>query len=399
MSLDISNQLIDIAERTIAELKQLHIETTTKGVTVTLDQARKVLAKTSEAILALFHLRQIDSGLIAETKKWWDAILDMTREFVVIDSAWQRALEVGLDPNLSKTLMWLITAMSKEVQRVTLKRPSVFTPEKLNLETWRANLLALTKKIAPHYANYGEGFSATKITHEEELLNILKSAQWLSGVAVDLWTANGYVARALGKMWNFSSIHGYDISPEMVREANTLKWTKEHYSVLDIAEGIPHEDGSVDFLVASLGSAWEVHPDILKEVSRVLKKWWKAYLSFYNKDAFAHKAWQPQMNTLEIVYNPLASIVEVPVWNDETKRFDVFKIPALSKSANEVRQEAQVNWLTIDEIQSFPLLIASVSPSFFQDEGQVSDIVKRDRALWTVEPFSGYYLNVLVRKD
>jgi hypothetical protein len=49
------------------------------------------------------------------------------------------------------------------------------------------------------------------------------------------------------------------------------------------------------------------------------------------------------MNTLEIVYNPLASIVEVPVWNTDTRQFDVFKVSALSKNANEIRQEAQKN--------------------------------------------------------
>jgi len=47
------------------------------------------------------------------------------------------------------------------------------------------------------------------------------------------------------------------------------------------------------------------------------------------------------MNTLEIVINPLANIAEVPVWNDATKQFDVFKIPAILKDANEVRKEAQ----------------------------------------------------------
>jgi hypothetical protein len=50
----------------------------------------------------------------------------------------------------------------------------------------------------------------------------------------------------------------------------------------------------------------------------VLKPGGKAWLSFYNKDAFAHVWWQPQQNSLEVVYNPLAQIVEVPIKDGET---------------------------------------------------------------------------------
>lgn len=185
----------------------------------------------------------------------------------------------------------------------------------------------------------------------------------------------------------------------MIQEAVKDKWENEEYNVHDISEGIPHADESIDFLVVSLWSAWEVHPDILKEVSRVLKKWWKAWLSFYNKDAFAHEAWQPQMNTLEVVINPLANIAEVPVWNEATKQFDIFKIPAILKSAQEVRKAARQYWLGIEEIQSFPLLVATVPPSFFDDNEKTQNAIIRDRALWNAEPFSGYYLNILLHKE
>jgi hypothetical protein len=50
------------------------------------------------------------------------------------------------------------------------------------------------------------------------------------------------------------------------------------------------------------------------------------------------------------------------------------------------------------EIQSFPLLISTASPSFFDDEDRTNNAIIRDRALWKAEPFSGYYLNVLVEK-
>ena len=95
------------------------------------------------------------------------------------------------------------------------------------------------------------------------------------------------------------------------------------------------------------------------------------------------------MNTLEIVINPLANIAEVPVWNETTKQFDIFKIPAILKSAREVREEAR----------QFPLLIATVPPSFFDNDEKTQDAIIRDRALWKAEPFSGYYLNTLLHKE
>lgn len=396
MSINISTHLIGIANEALQEITTIHSENQ-EGVS--LEKARLVLAKTSAAILALFHLRQIDSWLIANAKKWWEAILDMQREFAVIKWAWDKAIEAWLDSRLTETLMWMITAMSKEVQRVLLKRDSVFILEKLNPEQWRWNLLELTRRIAPEYANYGRGFNATKITHVEELAQILNIADWLSGTMIDLWTANGYVAKAIAKQGGFEKLFGYDISPDMIAEAQKEMWEKERYLVHDLTNGIPHEDGSIDFLVASFWSAGEVHPNILKEVSRVLKRWWKAWLSFCNKDAFAHEVWQPQMNTLEIVINPLANIAEVPVWNETTKQFDIFKIPAILKSAREVREEARQYWLSIQEIQSFPLLIATVPPSFFDNDEKTQDAIIRDRALWKAEPFSGYYLNTLLHKE
>ena len=58
MSTDISAHLIEIATAALQEIKTIHSENQ-EGVN--LEQARLVLAKTSAAILALFHLRQIDS--------------------------------------------------------------------------------------------------------------------------------------------------------------------------------------------------------------------------------------------------------------------------------------------------------------------------------------------------
>lgn len=64
---DYSDQLIEIAEKGFNRIKELHQKENNTGVT--LEQVRLVLANTSETIFALFHLRQLDSGLIAAAKQ------------------------------------------------------------------------------------------------------------------------------------------------------------------------------------------------------------------------------------------------------------------------------------------------------------------------------------------
>jgi len=66
MLTDISSHLIRVAQSALDEIQTLH---TVSQEDVSLEQARMVLAKTSAAILALFHLRQIDSQLIANAKR------------------------------------------------------------------------------------------------------------------------------------------------------------------------------------------------------------------------------------------------------------------------------------------------------------------------------------------
>ena len=364
-------------------------------------QVRSILDRINIALVRTYLYRQAFMWLIAQSKKEGDPILQLEREWEVINAAGNLAKESEEDINYAEMLVWMITAAAKDKQRKILWREHVFVKEELSDEDGRKNLLALTEEVAPHYDSYWEGFSATRLTRNEELARINWVIDTIQNrdVAIDLGTANGSVSRELIKKW-FKTVHGYDVSPAMIREANKLKThTGEVYTQYDLSKWIPHDNSSVDFVVASFGSAWEVHSDIISEVSRVLKPGWKAWLSFYNKDAFAHVWWQPQQNSLEIVYNPLAQIVEVPIKNNETWKMKVYKIPALSKSIRDIEVEVRGRWLLIDSVESFPLLSTMMPPTFFTEKWMEQIALEHDRAHWKVKPYRWYYLNVLLQKD
>ncbi len=364
-------------------------------------QVRWILDRINVALVKTYLYRQAFMWLIAQSKKEGDPILQLEREWEVINAAGNLALESNEDVNYAEMLVWMITAAAKDKQRKILWRDHVFVKEKLSDEDWRRNLLALTEEVASSYDTYWERFSATRLTRNEELWRIIGVVGSMQNreLAIDLGTANGSVSRELIKRW-FKKVHGYDVSPAMIKEANKLKThTGEVYTEYDLSKWIPHDSSSVDLVVASFGSAWEVHPDIISEVSRVLRPEWKAWLSFYNKDAFAHVWWQPQQNSLEVVYNPLAQIVEVPIKDNETWKMKVYKIPALSKSIRDIEVEVRGRWLLIDSIESFPLLSTMMPPTFFTEKWMEQIALEHDRAHWKVKPYRWYYLNVLLQKD
>lgn len=364
-------------------------------------QVRGVLDKINIALVKTYLYRQAFMWLIAQSKKEGDPILQLEREWEVINTAGDLARESNEDVNYAEMLVWMITAAAKDKQRKILWRDNVFVKEKLSEEDWRKNLLGLTEKVATTYDTYWEWFSATRLTRNEELRWIMWVVDSMQNreLAIDLGTANGSVSRELIKRW-FKEVHGYDISPAMIQEANRLKThTGEIYTEYDLNKWIPHDNSSVDLVVASFGSAWEVHADLISEVSRVLKPGGKAWLSFYNKDAFAHVWWQPQQNSLEVVYNPLSQIVEVPIKDSETWKMKVFKIPALSKSIRDIEVEIRWRWLLIDSVESFPLLSTMMPPTFFTEPWMEQIALEHDRAHWKVKPYRWYYLNVLLQKD
>ena len=78
---------------------------------------------------------------------------------------------------------------------------------------------------------------------------------------------------------------------------------------------------------------------LLTKINRVLRKGGKAFLSYYNKEAFAHAWWQPWQTSMEAVLNPISNILEVPIIDPDTKKCETFKIYAKSYSLAEIQEQ------------------------------------------------------------
>lgn len=362
--------------------------------------ARIILDSINDGILNALLYRQRLMAIIAASKRQGEPILQLQREFEIILAAQNKATESWEDPDFSEMIMWLITAAGKEKQRKILNRNSVFVEEQIDRTTLTENLLRLTARVAENYDHYGDAFSATRITRDVEMDWIERMVQSLAhkGIVLDLGCANGSTSRILAK-YGFDKVVGYDISPDMVRVAEEKKlYASEQYHVHDLSGGIPEENNSVDCVIANFWSASEITDNLLQEVNRVLRKNGKAWLSFYNKEAFAHTWWQPWQTSIEVVLNPLSDVLEVPIISNDGRTCEVYKIYAKPCSLTSINEQLERTDLLLWEVSSFPFLFTMMPPTFFQDDTRVQKALEFDTRHWKMPPYNGYYLNVVLQK-
>ncbi|MDD2891602.1 MAG: methyltransferase domain-containing protein [Candidatus Gracilibacteria bacterium] len=384
----------------LTEIEQLLASQNPTELTEARKLTRMILDEDNDSLLLTFLKRQLLMSIIASSKRQGDPILQLQREFEIILWARNKAIESREDPEYAEMLMWLITAAGKEKQRKLLGRDSVFVEEKLDKATLTNNLLRLTQKIARNYDCYGNDFSATKFTRDIEINEIKNMLQSIDsrGVAIDLGCANGSMSRVLAEQ-GFEQVIGYDISPDMIQVATENKiHASENYKVHNLSLGIPEEDESIDCIIANFGSASEITDELLQEVNRILRKDGKAWLSFYNKDALAHKWWQPGQTSIEVVLNPIAHILEVPIIDNEKQTCEVYKIYAKPLSISEIEEQLQGTDLVLGEVSSFPLLCTMQPPVFFNESARVKQALEFDMSHGKVAPYNGYYLNIILQK-
>lgn len=363
-------------------------------------QTRLILDEINDGILSALLYRQRLMAIIASSKRKWEPILQLQREFEIIIGAQNKAIESWEDPAYAEMIMWLITAAGKEKQRKILGRDSVFVEEKIDRVTLTDNLLRLTKKVARSYENYGDDFSATKFTRNVEMDGIKKMVQSIDSkwIAIDLGCANGDTSRLLAEH-GFEKVVGYDISPDMIEVALEKKTSiSENYKVRNLSLWIPEEDESVDCIIANFWSASEVTDDLLQEVNRVLRKDGKAWLSFYNREAFAHAWWQPWQTSIEVVLNPISNILEVPIIDSKNQVCEVYKLYAKPYSLSDIKEQLKNTDLLLWEVSSFPFLFTMMPPTFFQDSTRVQKALEFDTKHGKMPPYNGYYLNIILQK-
>jgi len=317
-----------------------------------LDEARKQITEHTDTIVTAFIQRQKQMQAIANAKATevlnWDAssvsIIRLDREMELLARYAEIAESEWEDPDLVKNLVWHLMYAGKAKQLKILWKNTVFGKDDLSPEELKANLLALTRDVCATYENYGDDYWATKLARKFGREIILSVCQRLESrdIAIDLWTADGAIASLLADL-NFRSVKWIDISPDMINIARVTNHRDQiEYQCLDLFEWVPQGDDTVDFLVANFGSASEVHPDILSETKRVLKSWWKAVLSFYNRESITSSWWQPTLNWVEAVLNRDAWVLEVPIFSNHWAK--VYKIYANPYSESEIRIKCAELW-------------------------------------------------------
>lgn len=242
---------------------------------------REELNRITTNISTLFLERQKLMWLIASSKRNSEAILQLDREYELILKFWEIANSMWEDERMIEMLIWLITAAWKEKQKKILERNSVFVREDIPIEKLKQNLLELTELVAENYDDYWEWFDATKMAKEFEmwLIKDLTSSISNKNLALDLWCANWKNTRLIKELW-FEKVIWYDISPKMLEIAKRDNWFGNcNFLEQDLFDWIPMEDNSTDLIISNFWSASEINENIISEINRVLKTWWKAFLS------------------------------------------------------------------------------------------------------------------------
>lgn len=358
---------------------------------------RELLTEMTSKIASIFLDRLILMWQIASSKRKSEAILQLDREYDLIMKFSEIAKNSWEDERMMQMLIWLITAAWKEKQRQILDRKNIFVKEEITQEELRRNLLSLTSEVAENYSDYWDWFNATKLARSMELGLLKENLPENKWVAIDLWCANWDITRFLSSEW-FFKVNWYDVSPDMIREAKKLNWWYNiWYIESDLVEWIPEKNNSIDLVVANFWSASEINDGIINEVNRILKKWWKAFLSFYNSESLMDKWWQPWQSSMETVINTENDFIEIPIIKrDWTHK--VFKVYAKARGYDDIL--AELNWteLKVDWTYSHSFITSMMPPIFFDNEDRVNQAIDYEKAHCKHKPYLWHYLVFVLSK-
>ena len=208
------------------------------------------------------------------------------------------AQKKGLDPDFAALISYsLILESCREQSIYSFNHCLVDENNKEELTSfYRKELLRLTRDVAISYdKNYNHDFFGTK-THadfENKLINNFFVDSKKNSLALDLGCATGKKSFKLAK--KFKSVVGIEISPDMVflakEKSKEQGFTNTDFILHDLENNLPFIDSSVSALIMNMGTASDIVniQSLLAEISRVLKKGGKFFLSFYNSESLAMK--------------------------------------------------------------------------------------------------------------
>jgi len=293
------------------------------------------------------------------------SLQDSSREAEMFARMEVECTNLGLNFDYISELWSTIIFYAKVMECEAVGIDSFLNSEHVDLVALRENLLALTKVAAPMYDEYcnGTGADAVKEYRARERHANKRAMEGLPGFGLDLdlGCATGQVAELLEE--RFDTIIGFDVSPDMCREARQRRlWSdKVAFDMADLSVRIPVSDASVDFLVANFGCASELGENFLAEVKRVLKPGGKAVLSYYNNDALLNFWFYPWPSTVRARLNIKNDTLEV--WTGKT----VFTVHAVGTTVKDLQMAFRAKGLEVvnGNIESYPTMQAIVPRFFF----------------------------------
>lgn len=373
-----------------------------------LEIAREIVSDSTFDIVEAFFRRQDAMQDIANAKieEIWPAasysdlsVIRFDREAELIEKFTKIAVERGEDPQIIKMLIWYLMFAWKSKQLQILWKDSVYWKEYISDEILLTNLLELTAQVADSYDVYGKDFGWTTLVRKLETDFIRDIASQVSNkkLALDLWSANGHITEKLQSIW-FERIIWYELCPEMIKAAKKKNLGDSiDFIERNIFDGIPQRRDSIDFIVANFWAGSEVHKDIISEVDRVLRPWWKAVLSFYNTHSVTQSWWQPLQNGIEPILNPKSHILEVPIFSKEWLPM-VYKIYAQPYSTDDITSKITQSNLDLEKIWSFSPALTLTPPAFFESQSRINKLEKYEKEHYYIWPYIWFYLTVVVSK-
>ena len=354
-----------------------------------------------QMLLILNERLMLVREVAAQKKTKGDGVIHApSREAAIFDRTVDHCRVLGLDPDYVLEIVSLMIAHAKDAECDVLGVDTFLDTRPKKQEDLRANLLKLTAATAPNYSpDYCEGRGSDAVQsylgREQQLLRESIDALPNRKVALDLGCATGKVAELLERY--FCRVRGFDLCPQMIEHARTRRLWPDYveFETTDLEERIPQDDASVSFAVANFGAASEVSQHLLPELSRVLEKGGKAFLSFYNADAISNLWYYPWPSTMRAHLNAYNNTLEV--WY----RDQVYTVQGTGMTVRMLQEACGLHGLEVEWVETYPTFL-SIVPRFFFGSPRFRPLVKAvtevDEAMARKEPYRGTHLTALIRK-
>lgn len=268
--------------------------------------------------------------------------------------------------------------------------------------------LVLSEIAAPIYnQHYGKDKFATRelMDFEEaklnELIKKLKSEK-RNGIAIDVGCGTG--RHSFGLARHFSSVYGYDFSPNMIKQSNEIKRERDIRNIFFSVNDFEYERfvdepefyGKCDLVVASfgVGSFIEDTASMLRRFYEWLKPGGYLFISFYNGNAITLKV-TPNWRDTALVAQIDKENQSLEVQLTPKTRFNIF-----CKLFDE-GVEGEINKIfNIESITTYPMIMALLPNSMIEDTNARAAFALADRTLAENRSSqNGYYALVIAQKS